>query len=49
MLLGDCPIVDKKIAYLTEEDLKPFTVVVASQIPLKEASRLAELCVINSN
>ena len=49
MLLGDCPIVDKKIADLTEEDSKPFTVVVASQIPLKEASRLAELCVKNSS
>ena len=48
MLLGDCPIVDKQVSDLTEEDLKPYTVVVASQIPLKEASRLAKLCVNNT-
>eukprot|EP00980_Cylindrotheca_fusiformis_P000603 scaffold154_cov129-Cylindrotheca_fusiformis.AAC.20 len=45
MLLGKCPILEetKQVSDLTEEDLKPFSVVVASQIPLAEANRLATL------
>jgi ubiquitin-like 1-activating enzyme E1 A len=43
MLLGKCDILDKQLSDLNEEDLKAFTVIVASQIPLSEATRLAQL------
>lgn len=42
-LLGECPILEIPVAELTEEDLRPFTVLVASQIPLAEAVRLSKL------
>jgi len=42
-LLEGCPILEKDFSDLTEEDLKPFTVIVASQIPLNEAVRLSKL------
>mmetsp|Transcript_38448 Transcript_38448/g.93027 ORF Transcript_38448/g.93027 Transcript_38448/m.93027 type:complete len:330 (-) Transcript_38448:131-1120(-) len=43
MLLGDCPILEKSVPDLGEEDLKDYTVIVASQIPLTEATRLAQV------
>lgn len=43
MLLGDCPILEKSVSDLGEDDLKNYTVIVASQIPLTEATRLAGL------
>lgn len=42
-LLEGCPILEKDVSDLTEEDLKAFTVIVASQIPLEEAVRLSKL------
>jgi ubiquitin-like 1-activating enzyme E1 A len=42
-LLGTCPILEKSIAQLTVEDLKGFSVIMASQVPLPEALRLSEL------
>jgi ubiquitin-like 1-activating enzyme E1 A len=44
-LLGACPIImeGKSVQDLTAEDLKPFTVILASQLPLKEAVRLSKL------
>jgi ubiquitin-like 1-activating enzyme E1 A len=42
-LLEGCPILEKDFSDLAEEDLKPFTVIVASQIPLNEAVRLSKL------
>lgn len=47
MLLGKCQILDKQITDLKKEDLKAFTVVVASQIPLADATRLAKLASLN--
>lgn len=43
LLLGDCPILEKGVSDLGEEDLNKYTVIVASQIPLAEATRLAGL------
>ncbi|KAL3945112.1 MAG: hypothetical protein SGBAC_000780 [Bacillariaceae sp.] len=43
MLLGDCPVLEKSVSDLGEDDLKDYTVIVASQIPLAEATRLAQL------
>jgi ubiquitin-like 1-activating enzyme E1 A len=42
-LLDGCPILEKKVEDLTEEDLVPFTVIVASQIPLEQAVRLSKI------
>jgi ubiquitin-like 1-activating enzyme E1 A len=42
-LLEGCPIIEKEVSDLTEEDLKAFTIIVASQIELKEAVRLSKL------
>lgn len=42
-LLGGCPILEKEVAELTQEDLEPFSVIVASQIPLEQAVRLAKI------
>jgi ubiquitin-like 1-activating enzyme E1 A len=42
-LLGSCPVLDREVADLTEDDLKDFTVVVASQIPIDEAVRLSKI------
>jgi ubiquitin-like 1-activating enzyme E1 A len=42
-LLEGCPILEKEVSDLTEEDLKAFTVIVASQIKLEEAVRLSKL------
>jgi ubiquitin-like 1-activating enzyme E1 A len=42
-LLGACPLLVKDVSKLAEEDLKDFTVVVASQIPLEEAVRLSTI------
>eukprot|EP00934_Nitzschia_sp_Nitz4_P004550 Nitzschia sp. Nitz4//scaffold21_size171442//72825//73823//NITZ4_002162-RA/size171442-processed-gene-0.119-mRNA-1//1//CDS//3329542414//4540//frame0 len=42
-LLGGCPILEKAPSQLTSEDLEPFTVVIASQVSLQEAVRLAQL------
>ena len=42
-LLGSCPVLVKEVEDLTEEDLKDFTVVVASQIPIDEAVRLSKI------
>ncbi len=42
-LLQGCPILEKDVSELTQEDLQPFTVIVASQIPLEEAVRLSKL------
>lgn len=42
-LLGSCPVIDKAVAELSEDDLQDFSVVVASQIPLAEAVRLSQM------
>lgn len=42
-LLGHCPLITKPVDELTEDDLKDFTVVVASQIPMAEAVRLSQI------
>ena len=42
-LLDGCPILEKKVEDLTEDDLREFTVIVASQIPLAQAVRLSQL------
>jgi molybdopterin/thiamine biosynthesis adenylyltransferase len=42
-LLDGCPILEKTVEDLTEDDLRDFTVIVASQIPLTEAVRLSKL------
>jgi len=44
-LLDGCPILEKKVEDLTEDDLKEFTVVVASQIALRDAVRLSQIVV----
>jgi ubiquitin-like 1-activating enzyme E1 A len=43
MLLGDCSILEKEVSDLIENDIRDFSVIVASQIPLKQAIRLAQL------
>jgi len=42
-LLGSCPIVEKEVGALTEEDLKGYAVVVASMVPVDEAVRLSRI------
>mmetsp|Transcript_7625 Transcript_7625/g.18832 ORF Transcript_7625/g.18832 Transcript_7625/m.18832 type:complete len:381 (-) Transcript_7625:2903-4045(-) len=42
-LLGTCPILSKDISELTMEDLSKFSIIVASQIPLKDAVRISQL------
>lgn len=42
-LLDGCPVLEKKVEDLAQEDLEPFTVIVASQIPLMEAVRLSKI------
>jgi ubiquitin-like 1-activating enzyme E1 A len=42
-LLGPCPVLGKTVEELTEEDVRDYTVVIASQIPLSEAVRLSKM------
>ncbi|KAL3941676.1 MAG: hypothetical protein SGARI_000518 [Bacillariaceae sp.] len=42
-LLGSCPLLAKPVSELDENDLKDFTVVVASQIPMEEAVRISKI------
>jgi ubiquitin-like 1-activating enzyme E1 A len=42
-LLGSCPILEKEVSELTQEDLKDYAVVIASRIPLDEAVRISQL------
>jgi ubiquitin-like 1-activating enzyme E1 A len=42
-LLGSCPLLLKSVEELTEDDLKDFAVVVASQIPIAQAVRLSQI------
>lgn len=42
-LLDGCPIVETNVSDLVQDDLKAFTVIVASQIPLDEAVRLSKM------
>ncbi len=42
-LLGECPLVEKKVAELTKDDLKDYAVVVASRLGLDEAVQLGKL------
>jgi ubiquitin-like 1-activating enzyme E1 A len=48
-LLGSCPIVEKDVAELTQEDLKDYAVVIASRIPIDEAVRISQLLAKCSN
>jgi ubiquitin-like 1-activating enzyme E1 A len=40
-LLGDCPLLEKDVSELTQEDVQDFSVVIASQIPAYLATKLA--------
>jgi ubiquitin-like 1-activating enzyme E1 A len=40
-LLGDCPLLEKDVSELTQEDVQDFSVVIASQIPANLATKLA--------
>lgn len=42
-LLGSCPIVSKDISTLTSDDVKEFSIVIASQVPLDETVRISKL------
>lgn len=48
-LLGSCPLLTKPVSELDENDLKDFTVVVASQIPMDEAVRLSQIVTKQGN
>jgi ubiquitin-like 1-activating enzyme E1 A len=48
-LLGSCPLLDKAISDLDENDLKDFTVVVASQVPMDELVRLSKIVAAQGN
>jgi ubiquitin-like 1-activating enzyme E1 A len=42
-LLGSCPLINKSVDELTEDDVKDFTVVVASQVSIDQAVRLSQI------
>jgi ubiquitin-like 1-activating enzyme E1 A len=42
-LLGDCPLLEKSVSELTEEDLKGFSIVVASHISKADAIRISTI------
>jgi ubiquitin-like 1-activating enzyme E1 A len=42
-LLGDCPVLEKSVSELTEEDLKGFSIVVASHISKADAIRISTI------